>query len=255
MSKLIKVQFDELVAVHKRLSLKQDAGELFQVVGDIGFSSTVGGVSIKDRYQIEIHIPLEYPDHLPVVREVGGRISKDFHINPDGTLCLAAEIEVKRRFVKRPTLKHFIEDLVIPFLFQHSFFAKYGKMPFGELSHGAKGTTEFYCDFFEVEDEVTALVLLKVIAENNYRGHHQCPCGSGRLLRKCHGAKLLELMTLKPHSYFFFEYVECVFREGKNLVVPNILKSNLVSKLAEKQVKNGYEFPLELLMMLKETGT
>ncbi|WP_415712747.1 SEC-C domain-containing protein [Maridesulfovibrio sp.] len=234
MSELIKVQFDELVAVHKRLSLKQDAGGLFQVVGDIGFSSTAGGVSIKDRYQIEIHIPLEYPDNLPVAREVGGRIPKDFHINPDGTLCLAAEIEVKRRFVKRPTLKYFIEDLVIPFLFQHSFFEKYGKMPFGELSHGAKGTTEFYCDFFKVKDEVIALALLKVIAEDNYRGHHQCPCGSGKILRKCHGPKLLELKALKPHNFFLSEYVGCVFREGEKTVVPNVLKSSRIFNFLKK---------------------
>ena len=236
MSKLIKDQFSELVAVFSKLSLspQQDGG--FLVSGDLGFSSTVGGVTIQDRYRIEMLISQDYPNRPPVVKEVGRRIPKAFHVNPDGTLCLAAEIEVKRRFDKSQTLIHFVKDLVIPFFYQHSYFEKYGKMPFGELSHGAKGVLEHYVDYFGVDDELTALLLLKVIAEDNYRGHHMCPCGSGVIVRKCHGKQLLKLKSLQPHSYFLFEYVGCVMKDGENSVIHDSLKSKRVLCFMQKLI-------------------
>ena len=43
-----------------------------------------------DRYKISIELPADYPRSLPVVRELGGRISHepDCHVEPDGRACI-----------------------------------------------------------------------------------------------------------------------------------------------------------------------
>jgi hypothetical protein len=110
-------------------------------------------------------------------------------------------------------------------------------MPFGDLSHGVLGIIEYYTDLFGTADNVVALSLLKILAEDNYRGHHKCPCGSGRMLRKCHGPILLELKSSMPHSCYVTEYTKCALNVGEEYGVPAILRSHKVVKLLEKMWK------------------
>jgi hypothetical protein len=47
------------------------------------------------------------------------------------------------------------------------------------------------------------LALLKIMADGSYRGHHPCPCGSGKILRKCHGPIMLRLLKIQRNDQFF----------------------------------------------------
>jgi hypothetical protein len=70
------------------------------------------------------------------------------------------------------------------------WFEKKGVWRFGERSHGAKGIVEAYADVLEVCPKAAeVLYLLRLLSQEWPKGHWQCPCGSGRLLRRCHRSK------------------------------------------------------------------
>src|SRR5262245_29145603 len=55
---------------------------------------------VLDRFSIEIELPRNRKDDLPVIREIGGRIARitDNHVNPGGDVCLFVPDERWRIF-------------------------------------------------------------------------------------------------------------------------------------------------------------
>ena len=80
-----------------------------------------------------------------------------------GNFCLGAPVEVSRRFAEHKNLLRFIEDPVIPYLFTYNYKRDHGKLPFGDLRHGAVGSLQYYTEFFETSP-VEAMKLLKRLA-------------------------------------------------------------------------------------------
>lgn len=151
---------------------------------------------IIDEYKVTIIIPDNYPEELPVIRETNRRIPLNYgHVYRDGELCLAPDDEIKLSLGKSFTLDKWIDNFVIPYFFGYSYFVKYGVMPFGERSHGVKGIREFYKDFFDVDTDDKVINFFKFIfsfKSYKYKGHHLCPCGSGKRVRDCHKDNLLK---------------------------------------------------------------
>ena len=146
-----------------------------------------------DRFAVRITFPDDYPDSLPVIEEVGGRIPRiaDRHINPNGSACLlvpeewlAAKDQSFRAFLRGP---------------MHSFFvgqslAEMGKpWPFGERPHGLAGVVESYEEILGVRGIDQVRSFLTMLVKECIKGHWPCPCASGLRLRKCHGHVLREL--------------------------------------------------------------
>lgn len=195
-------QFQDLCLSFPRLSLQKHGEAVWYVRGILRFSRKYLKQSIEDEYSIEMLIPPDYPLALPRIFESGGRIPRDFHQYQDGALCLGAPLAIKQKFRKQPTLFGFVEGCVTPYLYSYSYKCKFGKLPFGELSHGGKGILEYYQDVFSIRDSRRALRFLQVLATGIYDGHARCPCGSGKRLRSCHGKILLELMLLQTPAEF-----------------------------------------------------
>jgi len=167
---------------------------------------------IDDEFEVEIIFPITGTDYVPTAKETGGRIPRDFdfHVYPDGTMCLGAPFEIRRKYKQDPSLRAFINHLLIPFLYSFSFKEKHGYMPFGELSHGGKGIAEYYRELFETDSDLAVLELLKIIAEDNYRGHMRCPCESGERLRNCHGKQIREIKDQQTREQFLSDYIFCL---------------------------------------------
>jgi len=199
---LIRQHFDELVKAFPGLVLSEDFPGRWVVRGLLSFSATFNGITIEDTFTVLIIFPDDYPNSPPTVQETGGRIPAEFHQYPDRALCLGAPVEVLRRFKTNPRLVTFMETLVVEYLYGYAFFEKYGEMPFDELSHGAQGIREYYQDLFETDNVQIVLALLKLMADGTYRGHHVCLCGSEKILRKCHGLVMLELLKKQPKERF-----------------------------------------------------
>ncbi len=182
----------------------------FVVKGNLGFSIPCKGKVIEDDYDIEIEIPDDYPQSPPDVKEVGNKIPKheDFHVNvSDGTLCLGVPLAVKTTFAKQRNLLWFVEKQVVPFLFGISYKAKYGELPFGELSHGGEGLLEHYKELFAVKDDAIALEFLMMLAAGSYDEHAICPCGSGLKIKKCHRKVLKKARKEQSPEEFQKEYL------------------------------------------------
>lgn len=213
---LIRQQFEELVQTFPGLMLCQGAPGRWVIRGTLSFSATFQAVTIADAFSIMMLMPDDYPDSPPLIQETGGRIPPNFHQYGDRTFCLGAPVEVARRFKTDPRLLTFIETLVIEYLYGYAHLEKYGTLPFGELSHGCKGIREYYQEAFCTDNVQIALALLKVLADDTYRGHHACPCNSGKILRKCHGPVLLGLLKYLPKERFLRDATNVLYSLEKS---------------------------------------
>lgn len=243
---LVRGQFDELVQVHKGLALAEDRLNRWVVRGDLSFHATYNSTTIEDAFSVLLTLPRDYPQSPPSVQETGCRISRniDYHVYPrTGNLCLGAPLGVRLKFLENPCLMHFVNELLIPFLFSFSYKERYGKMPYGELLHGYEGICEFYQDLFGTKSQQAVLGLLKIVADNSYRGHLPCPCGSGRILRKCHGNQLRELVPIQPPASYLrdIEAVLCsLSREDLKALDKSILPRSLQKSIHKGLMKSKY---------------
>ncbi len=206
-------ELEEIKQYYPSLRLKDSDNDWATYSGTIAFTANYESRGlIDDEFEIEIVFPLTGKDYLPTAKETGGRIphEPDFHINSDGTMCLGVIFEIRRKHKQAPSLKAFINSLLIPFLYAFSFKEKHGHRPFGELSHGEKGVAEYYTEFFGTSSDLVVLELLKIIVEDSYRGHLPCPCNSGKRLRNCHGKQIREMKEQQNREQFFSDFVYCL---------------------------------------------
>lgn len=218
------------------LSKCQDG--VYIIKNSLFFSAIYDDVSIEDKYCVEIKISPEYPKTPPTGQETGGRISSNFHLHKDNTLCLGSPIAIKTKFDKDPTLLGFVENLLIPYLYSHSYKEKYGKMPFDELSHGMKGIFEYYKELFDIDCEYAVLRFLKILADNNYRGHLICPCGSDIKLRDCHGKQILKIIGYEYQVQFELESYSLIdYMIKRNREIPKSMYPQKLLKMINKSRK------------------
>jgi len=148
-----------------------------------------------DRYEIEIHAPIDYPKSYPRVYETGGRLpwNIDFHVYPDGSFCIAVPAQERVDCSRGINLTGFIQSQVSGFLFSQTFRSRNGYF-YQERSHGTMGKLQFYDEYFGLQEGMMVLNAMKMIATNNeQRGHTPCFCGSQRKFQKCHRRAVREL--------------------------------------------------------------
>lgn len=122
---IIHEHFEELVRRYPTLTLGGEV-ECNVVTGDLTFSAEYGGTTVVDCFAVQISIPIDYPDSPPSVKEIGGRIPPDFHKLDDSSLCLAAPLEILRKFSCNRSLLGFVKTLLIPYLFSFSYWEQNG---------------------------------------------------------------------------------------------------------------------------------
>lgn len=150
---------------------------------------------IHDEYAIRIDIPLNFPQSIPVVYEVGNRIPSTYsHRYNNGKLCLAAQIEMESFFDQPRTLLDFVKRYVVSYLFTYSYFEKYGTMPAGERSHGALGEVEFLREYLGMSNDRNIWRFLNTVADHRFvfEPGGKCPCGSGMDMGGCQHQTLLK---------------------------------------------------------------
>jgi hypothetical protein len=167
------------------------------------------GEERRDAFQVRIVAPSDYPSSMPSLFETGGRTAaiaakhgiedqRDLHRNPGtGTACLCVKQEEARRFPKGSNLPHFVEELVVPYLFGLSHFDEHGKWPWPDHSHGDLGIIEYYADASDdpsTESIGSTLDLLK--RDVHWRelrrqirkpsAMRMCVCGLRKPISRCH---------------------------------------------------------------------
>jgi hypothetical protein len=209
------------------------------VLGPLDFCAEFNGETINSVFTVEITFPNNFPDSPPIAKEIGGCIPQEFHKFSDESLCLGTPAIINMVFAKDTTIIGFIEKLLIPYLYSFCYKEKHGVMPYGEL-HGEEGIFESYKDLFKTSSDYVALQLLKILAEDNYRGHLPCPCESGKNVRNCHGPVLLEIKmdTLKERFVLDFLCYYIHLQESGEKIPSTVLGRKIkktVNKLLKKE--------------------
>lgn len=189
----VRRQVADVQSTYTGLVCREEPDGLVVLAGILAFEAVVpGGPTISDEFDVEFVIPVDYPTHLPTARELNGKLDRTYeHLYPDDkSFCLAVPVEVRRIFSEVPTLKGFIDRLVIPFLYGYCHWKQFGTYPFGERPHGSLGITQLYREQFSTDDDFVILAIIALLFEHGYRGHHACPCGSGKRVRQCHAKEL-----------------------------------------------------------------
>lgn len=195
MQRALASEVAELRRQHQGLTRLRETDAGCVLSGSLPFeASAEGHETIADIFEIDLIVPGSYPKALPWVLETGGRISSDYeHVYEDGKLCLAVPIEERLTFERLPSLLGFVNNLLIPYCYGYCYWERHGVHPFGEREHGRAGIVRFYIDWLDLPGEVEALKVALDLVQHRYRGHHDCPCGSGAKLRNCHRPALMQL--------------------------------------------------------------
>lgn len=228
-------ELPELQAVHPALSLMLTETGILRLAGEVRFRIEHQGTWYCDSYQVDVDIPDDYPLSTPTARETAGRIPSDFHKLESGGLCLGAPIEVLQRFLEVRQLLGFINDLLIPYLLSYTVFEATGKMPYGELPHGAQGLLAYYADRFDT-NQLAALAMLKLIADGRELSLVKCPCGSGEAINICHGP-LLDNLTRHRTREQWLQEVRMIVLEAESCGVILCEQTYLPRAMATKRQK------------------
>lgn len=173
-----------------------------------GTPALKGIVSIVDRhgkhwddYEIEIHCSERFPDEFPRLFETSGKIPRigDWHVYEDtGSCCTKIPPEEILRCKKGITVTQYINEEVLPYLFNQTHRRVEGYYINGEYSHGGLGLLEYYSQKLNTKDDfMYTLNLLKFIAMNDQPNRTSiCFCGSGSKFRHCHKEAFIELKSL-----------------------------------------------------------
>lgn len=149
--------------------------------------SLPGAQDVTDAYDLRIEV-LEYPEHLPRVFEIGGRIPRniDEHVFPNGRLCLGSDLRQRITIGAQLDLVRFADRCIVPYLYATTRRRSEGRFVLGELAHGTPGLFDDYQDIFGIGNRAGVLAALRVLATKpSSADKHPCPCGCGRRLIQC----------------------------------------------------------------------
>ncbi len=170
-------------------------------------ANTAGENEVEDFYKLEIVVPHGFPQDLPRVKEIDNKIPRDgnFHVNPDGTLCLGSPLRLLKKIYNTPSLSGFTEKCLIPYLYAVSHKLMHGgNFVFGELAHGEQGIVDDYLTVLGLQekDQITQAIQLLGV-KKRVANKNMCPCGCGKRLGVCpYRYKLNEFRKMAPMSWF-----------------------------------------------------
>jgi hypothetical protein len=178
--------------------------------GDYHFGTEYRGISFQDTFNLEFNFPPDYPENLPVVKEIDNKIPNLFHRFTDGSLCLCTTAEQYLIFSKQPTLENYIKNLVNPYLLSWLWYQRFNEMPWGERSHGGRGLLESYQELLQISDQQCVIIFMVKFVKNEIYQKQECPCGSGLPFKKCHRNILFQLQNYLPKGQMILDFIKII---------------------------------------------
>lgn len=205
-ARFVRWRVEDLIVKYPGLRLRPGTHRSIALGGTLYFcAETPSKECLDDEYDIEIIIPEEFPHALPTVNETAGRIPRSFHKLEDGSLCLGSPVRLRLILVNTPSLVLFVEKCVIPYLYGHSHFEKYGILPFGELKHGREGLCQDLAALYGGNPVHAVPMFVRLTGMKRRQANKaSCPCGSGRRLGRCHNRQVNELRSKLGRPWFRF---------------------------------------------------
>lgn len=142
-------------------------------------------------YEIEIHSTENFPNEFPILFETSDKIPKiaDWHIYEDTlSCCVKIKPEEILRCRKGITIKEYICEEVLPYLFNQTHRRIEGYYVNGEYGHGKLGMYQYYSDLLNTGNNIQLTIQLMLFISNNERPGRtaSCFCGRNIKFRDCH---------------------------------------------------------------------
>ena len=237
MNKFVNEKYDvitngDIGFVFKETNVRILKNEI-KITGNIHFYQIYKKIPLQDEYLIQILFPYDFPNTIPIVKEIENRIqdSPDYHNdNKNDGLCLGIPAEIHEKTHEHPSFKYFISEIIIPFLYANTFREKYDKYPWEPMEHHSKGVLDYYQNLFDLKDRNTTQQFLLNIAyfKNPIKGHYLCPCKSGKRFRNCH--KDMYDTLIKYHSHKNIQKDIILILKDCNVPYINKLVKNMYTK-------------------------
>lgn len=165
------------------------------LVYHLGSNSLNGELFLPDNDSYDVVIKLDmYPELFPTVLEVGGRIPNklDRHMYIDsGSCCFttAAKSQVLLK-TKITTLLEFVDEIVVRYFQNNSYYEINGEYHYDEYEHGSKGVVESYQDILGINDvKSIGRLIIQRLKNDKLKIRDLCYCNSGSILKKCNNGK------------------------------------------------------------------
>ena len=154
--------------------------------------------SFYDRYGIKVELADNHPIDMPRVFETENRLSKTLnrHFNADESACLFVPFERLLYWPDSRSISQFLGGPVNSYFYSQSFYTNNGRYPFGDRSHDLAGILESVQELCGVSTNNQALAIIKLLSQNDIKGHWACPCGSNEKIKNCHGTKIFKLQKM-----------------------------------------------------------
>ena len=193
--KLTQVDIDWITDRYPNMEYDDKANEFH---GEVYFKREYNGVRISDAYSVKVdlndidkytNLPKAYckTDKIQKIADEHNMDIGDLHINTDGSFCFTIKGDEENFFENGFTIQEFFINVLEEFLFQISYFDRYGKFPWGEYAHGPLGYIEKFArgrmSFDELLEKFSKRDLVLIFAQNR---QSRCLCGKNMKLRKCH---------------------------------------------------------------------
>lgn len=151
--------------------------------------------AVLDEFGVRIELLWDYPRSLPVVWETRGRIpaTAERHMEVGGKACVLLPDARWEDFPECSAFLEFLEGPLHNFFLGQSVVEAGDEWPFGEWDHGGGGVRAYYRDLLGIDDDRVIAKTLALLAKTSLKLAWDCPCGSGRRLRKCCRMRILEL--------------------------------------------------------------
>ena len=166
----------------------------FIVVGPFILTDNINDAGPFDSYNVGIVVSSDYPETAPSVYELGERIPHkvDRHMFNSSACCVTVFSAWKEQNSDH-SFRKYLSGPIRDFFLSQSHFEETDKWPFGEYEHGDIGIAQACSEVFQMTlSPDDAKRYLKYAALDRPKGHLQCPCGSGLIIRKCCGISKLE---------------------------------------------------------------
>lgn len=162
---------------------------------------------VDETFKIRIKIPKCYPSAAPEIEEIGELIPRDgdYHVNPDGTLCLGSPFRIHMALSQRGCFYDFFQRAFIPYAYAVVLKLRHNiEFIYGELSHGSEGEIEDLTSLFGTHGKNSSLACLTALSQKKRIANKKpCPCGCAKRLGVCPlHLKLNDFRMLLPRCWF-----------------------------------------------------
>lgn len=145
----------------------------------------------RDKFRMIVKRSLKNNTEIPEVYLPNVKKIKGFeHIYNDGKCCLGLNYEILLAWGENRNFSEFLSNIVNPFLVNYISVEKTNEYINGDRPHAEFGVWSYYSKYFlQFPNNSIKNVLIychnQILRNESCKGHHFCPCASGKIIRKC----------------------------------------------------------------------